>query len=157
MSLLHTFMQVLQSLQIFTNSGACFWSCLPVPSTMLYFYLAFTLFSVSGMNLKVTGLLIGMHAAELLYLVLIPMAIRKLAPQITVYTCLTHLRAPPKIVWVSASLLFGAVLCTGLMLKSGALSVWIPLTALNFFNMLYVTLFGAFVGIICKSFGVKCR
>ena len=157
MSLLHTFIQVLQSLQIFTKSGACFWSCLPVPSTMLYFYLTYTYFSVSGMNLKVMGLIIGMHATELMYLFLIPMAIRKLAPQMTVYTCLTHLRAPSKIVWASASLLLGSVLCTGLKIEIGQPGFGITYTALHSFILIYVTIFVAFVGIICKSFGVKCR
>ena len=156
MPLLHNFIQVLQSLQMFSKAGACFWSCLPVPSTMLYFYFTYSHFPESGINPKVLGLIVGLHAAELIYIVLIPKAIMNLAPQSSVYTCLTHMRAPNKVVWASALLLFGVVLITGLNIRNN-LSYEISYTAMHFFMMLYITIFGVFVGIICNSFEAKCR
>ena len=99
----------------------------------------------------------GLHAAELIYIVLIPKAIMELAPQISLHTCLTHVRAPNKVVWASASLLLGVVFCTGLNIGNDCISYEISYTAMHFFMMLYITIFGVFVGIICNSFGVKCR
>ena len=109
----------------------------------------------NDINQAVWSLVFGLRVLEIVYMVAIPMAILKLAPQTSVHTCLTHLKSPNRIVWASVPLLFAvAVLNSPLFVEN---DVNILFTAVNFFIMVYFTIFGAFTGMICKSFGVKCR
>ena len=155
MPLLHAFIEALKSLKIFTRAGACFWSCLPIPATALFIYFWCIYGAENDINQAVWSLVFGLRVLEIVYMVSIPMAILKLAPQTSVHTCLTHLKSPNRIVWASVPLLFAvAVLNSPLFVEN---DVNILFTAVNFFIMVYFTIFGAFTGMICKSFGVKCR
>ena len=158
MALLHTFIRVLESLKIFTKTGACFWSCLPLPLAVFFIYFWFIYVSEGDLHEKVWYLVLGLHVAEVLYMTLIPMAIRKLAPQTSVQTCLTHLRSPNRIIWASASLIFILFVSQVYSASLGAdPRMDFTLTAINFLSLFYFPIFGVFTGIICKSFGVKCR
>mgnify|MGYP001255112387 FL=1 len=156
MPLLHAFIEALRSLKIFTPAGACFWSCLPIPSTVVFIYF-WCIYGSTYNDNNVWYLVLGTRALELVYLVLIPMAILKLAPQTSVQTCLTHLRFPNPMVWASAFLMLAVCVLNCPLLDGDVNGVGISFTAINFFIVVYFTIFGAFTGIILRSYGVKCR
>ena len=156
MKLVHTFIRVLESVKIFTKPGAFFWSCLPMPLAVLYIY--FWYVSEGDVHKKIWYLVLGLHVAEVMYMTQIPLAIRKLAPQASVQTCLTHLRSPNRIVWASSSLIIIVWLLQVYTTSLGAEPrMDLTLASINVLSLFYFSIFGVFTGIICKSFGAKCR